>query len=99
MKLKKGKCCGNCKNFEVITCNYHQITCYSHNYCDNFEEKLGEVITKIEKLEEGKSYVAGYEDYLITEKHSLADIVRWLQDMGFDSQEVGDMFDELDIID
>lgn len=37
-----------------------------------------EIKTKIEQLEEGKTYTAGYEDYLITENHSLSDIMRWL---------------------
>ena len=49
MELKTVKCCENCRNFvcnpggwhvHVDYCSYHEISCESTNYCDNYEKDL-----------------------------------------------------------
>jgi hypothetical protein len=39
---------------------------------------MGEVKTDIIKLTEGEPHVASADDYLITENHTISDILRWL---------------------
>ena len=39
---------------------------------------MSEIKTKLFKLNEGQSYIAGREDYVITEQHTLTDILRHL---------------------
>lgn len=38
---------------------------------------MAEIINPVVKQEEGTTYVFGPEDYLITEKHTIADILRF----------------------
>lgn len=39
---------------------------------------MPEVRTPLPRLEEGSAYVAGPEEYLIQEHHTLADVLRWV---------------------
>lgn len=39
---------------------------------------MAEIKTKVEKLEEEKPYTPGQDEYLITENHTISDIIRWL---------------------
>lgn len=41
---------------------------------------MPEIRTPIIELEEGKTYTAKAGDFLITEKHSLSDVLRFLVD-------------------
>lgn len=51
---------------------------------------MAEIKLPIKKLVEGKSYTAGIEDYLITEEHTISDILRFVVDdcCGGDTSEV-----------
>lgn len=56
---------------------------------------MSEIKTDLIKLTEGKQYVAGPDQYLITENHTLSDIIRFLIDQsGEDSwQEIHFLID------
>jgi len=43
---------------------------------------------------EGKMYVAGADDWLITEQHTIADIVRYLIDVAGGTEEIEYFLDE-----
>ena len=39
---------------------------------------MGEIIKEVNKLEEGSTHIAGCEDFLITEDHTINDVLRFL---------------------
>lgn len=39
---------------------------------------MGEIKTQLAELAEGTTHLCGPDEYLITEDHTLADVVRWL---------------------
>ena len=39
---------------------------------------MSEIKTDLIKLEEGQAYVAKVDDYVITDEHTLADIIRFM---------------------
>ena len=43
---------------------------------------MAEITYPVTRLVEGQTYVAGPEDYLITERHTLCDILRFLIEQG-----------------
>ena len=58
---------------------------------------MSEIKTRVEKLTEGQAYTAKAEEYLVTEKHTIADIVRFaasFSDMGEVSLIVGQELEE-----
>jgi len=45
---------------------------------DEKEIVVGEIKKDLIKLDEGKPYIAGADEYVITEAHTLSDILRFL---------------------
>lgn len=43
---------------------------------------MSEIVTPIVELPKGVPYTPGPNEYLITPKHSVCDVVRWLQKEG-----------------
>lgn len=43
---------------------------------------MSEIKTEVKQLEEGKEYIAGCDEYLITENHNLSDILRFVISQG-----------------
>jgi hypothetical protein len=54
--------------------------------------ELTEVKHPVTKLVEGQAYVAGPDDYLITERHTLYDILRFLIEQA-DVEEIQSLID------
>lgn len=42
-----------------------------------------EICTKVNKLKEGAPYIPGPDEFVITEKHTIADVVRWMISEGW----------------
>ena len=65
------------------------------NCCSNSDKEkvMAEIKLPITKSDEGKSYIAGCDDYIITEEHSLADIVRLLIDLAGGKEDIQYLLD------
>lgn len=55
---------------------------------------MAEIKTPIIKLKEGQLYIAGSEDYLITEYHTVADIMRFVVSLS-DIDDIQYLIDEI----
>ena len=55
---------------------------------------MSEIKKPVTKLMEGKIYMAAADDYLITEQHTIADIVRYLVDICGGTEEIEYLLDE-----
>jgi len=55
---------------------------------------VSEIKRPVTKLVEGKMYIAGADDWLITEQHTIADIVRYLIDVAGGTEEIEYLLDE-----